>query len=226
MGNISASRLGGLGLIIGPGLATILYLLLFMVLGDASGELTDFSVTSDPSALERFLWIFPGISLIFFLYGITVLHTDIKENGNNEALFRLGTMGIFIGILGIVISSGLGFGTNFEGITGLSEGYGATLNLVGGAIQTYTGLIFSIGSLLIAWSVSSSREGGHRIFACLMALVALINVVVGIINLIDTSTWEIGAIVTPITYVLFSIWSITLGLGLCNQVSSSDGKSE
>ena len=214
MGNISASRLGGLGLIIGPGLATILYLLLFMVLGDASGELRDFSVTSDPSALERFLWIFPGISLIFFLYGITVLHTDIKENGNNEALFRLGTMGIFIGILGIVISSGLGFGTNFEGITGLSEGYGATLNLVGGAIQTYTGLIFSIGSLLIAWSVSSSREGGHRIFACLMALVALINVVVGIINLIDTSTWEIGAIVTPITYVLFSIWSITLGLGL------------
>ena len=226
MGNISASRLGGLGLIIGPGLATILYLLLFMVLGDASGELTDFSVTSDPSALERFLWIFPGISLIFFLYGITVLHTDIKENGNNEALFRLGTMGIFIGILGIVISSGLGFGTNFEGITGLSEGYGATLNLVGGAIQTYTGLIFSIGSLLIAWSVSSSREGGHRIFACLMALVALINVVVGIINLIDTSTWEIGAIVTPITYVLFSIWSITLVLGLFNQVSSSDGKSE
>ena len=226
MGNISASRLGGLGLIIGPGLATILYLLLFMVLGDASGELTDFSVTSDPSALERFLWIFPGISLIFFLYGITVLHTDIKENGNNEALFRLGTMGIFIGILGIVISSGLGFGTNFEGITGLSEGYGATLNLVGGAIQTYTGLIFSIGSLLIAWSVSSSREGGHRIFACVMALVALINVVVGIINLIDTSTWEIGAIVTPITYVLFSIWSITLGLGLFNQVSSSDGKSE
>ena len=226
MGNISASRLGGLGLIIGPGLATILYLLLFMVLGDASGELTDFSVTSDPSALERFLWIFPGISLIFFLYGITVLHTDIKKNGNNEALFRLGTMGIFIGILGIVISSGLGFGTNFEGLTGLSEGYGATLNLVGGAIQTYTGLIFSIGSLLIAWSVSSSREGGHRIFACLMALVALINVVVGIINLIDTSTWEIGAIVTPITYVLFSIWSITLGLGLFNQVSSSDGKSE
>ena len=214
MGNISASRLGGLGLIIGPGLATILYLLLFMVLGDASGEVTDFSVTSDPSALERFLWIFPGISLIFFLYGITVLHTDIKENGNNEALFRLGTMGIFIGILGIVISSGLGFGTNFEGITGLSEGYGATLNLVGGAIQTYTGLIFSIGSLLIAWSVSSSREGGHRIFACVMALVGAINVVVGIINLIDTSTWEIGAIVTPITYVLFSIWSITLGLGL------------
>ena len=65
MGNISASRLGGLGLIIGPGLATILYLLLFMVLGDASGEVTDFSATSDPSALERFLWIFPGISLIF-----------------------------------------------------------------------------------------------------------------------------------------------------------------
>ena len=46
MGNISASKLGGLGLIIGPGLATILYLLLFMVLGDASGEVTDFSVTS------------------------------------------------------------------------------------------------------------------------------------------------------------------------------------
>ena len=46
MGNISASKLGGLGLIIGPGLATILYLLLFMVLGDgASGGVRDVSVT-------------------------------------------------------------------------------------------------------------------------------------------------------------------------------------
>ena len=215
MGNISASKLGGLGLIIGPGLATILYLLLFLVLGDgASGGVRDFSVTSDPSALERFLWIFPGISLIFFLYGVIVLHSDIKENGNNEALFRLGTMGLFIGIVGIIISSGLGFGTNFEGLTGLSEGYGATLNLVGGSIGTYTGLIFSIGSLLIAWAVSSSRQGGQRIFGCVIALIAAINVVVGILNLVDTSTWEIGGIVTPITYVLYSIWTITLGLGL------------
>ena len=34
MGNISANKLGGLGLILGPSLATLLFLVIFMVLGD------------------------------------------------------------------------------------------------------------------------------------------------------------------------------------------------
>ena len=39
MSNISANKLGGLGLLIGPGLATILFLVVFMVLGNTgSGD--------------------------------------------------------------------------------------------------------------------------------------------------------------------------------------------
>ena len=113
MGNISANRLGGLGLIIGPGLATLLFLIIFVVLGDAgSAEPTDFTDFTRQSKFEGFLGLLPGVSLIFFLYGLMVLGNDIKENGKNEALFRLGLLGAIFGILGIVVAISLGAGVN------------------------------------------------------------------------------------------------------------------
>ena len=125
MGNISANRLGGLGLIIGPGLATLLFLIIFVALGDAgSAEPTDFTDFTRQSKFEGFLGLLPGVSLIFFLYGLMVLGNDIKENGKNEALFRLGLLGAIFGILGIVVAISLGAGVNHESSTiTVTDGY-------------------------------------------------------------------------------------------------------
>ena len=216
MGNISANRLGGLGLIIGPGLATLLFLIIFVVLGDAgSAEPTDFTDFTRQSKFEGFLGLLPGVSLIFFLYGLMVLGNDIKENGKNEALFRLGLLGAIFGILGIVVAISLGAGVNLESSSIIvTDGYESILNLVAGSIQSYMGLLWAIGITLIALSVSSNRDGLHRIFALIVALLAAINIVVGFVNLLDASSWEATFILTPISYVVFSIWSITLGLNL------------
>ena len=144
-----------------------------------------------------------------------VLGNDIKENGKNEALFRLGLLGAIFGILGIVVAISLGAGVNLESssIT-VTDGYESILNLVAGSIQSYMGLLWAIGITLIALSVSSNRDGLHRIFALIVALLAAINIVVGFVNLLDASSWEATFILTPISYVVFSIWSITLGLNL------------
>ena len=214
MGNISANKLGGIGLIIGPGLATLLYLVIFVALGDAgSGNPTDFTEFTRQSSLEGFLGLLPGISLVFFFYGLVVLGNNFKDGGNNEPLYRLGLSGAFFGILGILIATSLGAGVNLDGIT-VDEGYESVLNLAAGSIQTYMGIIFSIGATLLALAVSSNKDGGLKIFAYIVALVGVINVVVGFINILDASTWEATFIVTPISYLIYSVWSVTLGLDL------------
>ena len=76
------------------------------------------------------------------------------------------------------------------------------------------GIIFSIGATLLALAVSSNKDGGLKIFAYVVALVGVINVVVGFINILDASTWETTFIVTPISYLIYSVWSVTLGLDL------------
>ena len=214
MGNISANKLGGIGLIIGPGLATLLYLVIFVALGDAgSGNPTDFTEFTRQSSLEGFLGLLPGISLVFFFYGLVVLGNNFKDGGNNEPLYRLGLSGAFFGILGILIATSLGAGVNLDGIT-VDEGYESVLNLAAGSIQTYMGIIFSIGATLLALAVSSNKDGGLKIFAYIVALVGVINIVVGFINILDASTWETTFIVTPISYLIYSVWSVTLGLDL------------
>ena len=214
MGNISANKLGGIGLIIGPGLATLLYLVIFVALGDAgSDNPTDFTEFTRQSSLEGFLGLLPGIFLVFFFYGLVVLGNNFKDGGNNEPLYRLGLSGVFFGILGILIATSLGAGVNLDGIT-VDEGYESVLNLAAGSIQTYMGIIFSLGATLLALAVSSNKDGGLKIFAYIVALVGVVNVVVGFINILDASTWETTFIVTPISYLIYSVWSVTLGLDL------------
>ena len=214
MGNISANKLGGIGLIIGPGLATLLYLVIFVALGDAgSGNPTDFTEFTRQSSLEGFLGLLPGISLVFFFYGLVVLGNNFKDGGNNEPLYRLGLSGAFFGILGILIATSLGAGVNLDGIT-VDEGYESVLNLAAGSIHTYMGIIFSIGATLLALAVSSNKDGGLKIFAYIVVLVGVINVVDGFINILDASTWETTFIVTPISYLIYSVWSVTPGLDL------------
>ena len=123
-------------------------------------------------------------------------------------------MGVFFGILGIIVSTSLNSATQFEGIIGPDERSKYTISLIAGAIQSYTGLIFSIGFTLIALVMSSNKEGMHKIFAYVVALVGLINIIVSFINFADTSAWESTFIITPITYIVISIWTATLGLDL------------
>ena len=170
MGNISANKLGGLGLILGPSLATLLFLVIFMVLGDTgSTDPTIFGIVPEQSSLESFLGLLPGICLIFFVYGLTVLGNDIKASGVNEPLFRLGTMGVFFGTLGIVFAISLGNMLNLDDLTGLPEGYEGTMQIIGGRSQTYTSVLFFIGITFVALAVASNREGTHRIFGYFVA---------------------------------------------------------
>jgi len=213
MGNISENKLGGLGLLIGPALGTALYVVIFVVLGGGGvDDPTNFTEVAAQSvtSLQQVLWLFPAISLIFFFYGLTVLHNDIKENGTNSAILRLGSMGVFFGIIGIFVGVATGYGSNWDA-TGHNP---ATVQAVGASINTYGGFAWSIGLTLVTLAVASNREGMHKIFAYAMTIVAAVNLIIIVMDLLSPANWETTIMIYPITYVVFSLWSITLGLNL------------
>ncbi|MCL0054528.1 hypothetical protein M1N56_01470 [Dehalococcoidia bacterium] len=213
MGNISENRLGGLGLLIGPGLATVLYIVIFVILGGGGvDDPTNFTEAAAQSvtSLQQILWLFPAISLIFFFYGLTVLHNDIKESGSDAAILRLGSIGVFFGILGIFLGVASGFGSNWDA-TGHDP---ATLQAVGASINTYGGFVWSLGLILVTLAVASNREGMHKIFAYSMTIVATVNLIIAVMDLLSPANWETTLMIYPIIYLVFSIWSITLGLNL------------
>jgi len=213
MGNISENKLGGWGLLIGPGLATVLYVVIFVIIGGGGvDDPTNFTDVASQSvtSLQQVLWLFPAISLIFFFYGLTVLHNDIKENGNNSAILRLGSMGVFFGILGIFLGVATGYGSSWDA-TGHDP---ATLQAVGASINTYGGFAWSIGLILVTLAVASSREGMHKVFAYVMTIVAAVNLIIVVMDLLSPANWETTVMIYPIIYVVFSLWSITLGLNL------------
>ena len=213
MGNISENKLGGLGLIIGPALATVLYILIFIVLGDGPvDDPRDFAAVAaqDITSLQSFLWMFPALSLIFFLFGVRVLGNDIRENGTNSALYGLGAMLIFFGTIGTFLGVSLGY-TGTWNVTGVDQG---TLRAAGLAINTYGGLVSGIGFLLVAIAISDNKEGLQKIFAYVGALAGFLSVVLSAMDLMDCGNWETTAMIYPIVYIIVSLWSISVGLTL------------
>ena len=92
MGNISATKLGGICLIVGPALATILYVVLYMILGDSGIDPAKWAdVAADAAArnnLEIILLMIPPIGIILAFYGLSVLHQRRLFLSNQERYDR------------------------------------------------------------------------------------------------------------------------------------------
>ena len=54
----------------------------------------------------------------------------------------------------------------------------------------------------------------HKIFAYAMTIVATVNLIIAVMDLLSPANWETTLMIYPIIYLVFSIWSITLGLNL------------
>ena len=86
MGNISELKLGCICLAIGPAMATALFIIFFLILGDWDIDPTSFSdVAADigsASTLEQLLLFLPPIGLILAYYGMTVIQGTIGKGEN------------------------------------------------------------------------------------------------------------------------------------------------
>ena len=212
MGNISELKLGGICLAIGPAMATALFIIFFLILGDWDIDPTSFSdVAADigsASTLEQLLLFLPPIGLILAYYGMTVIQGTIGKGENGEALFKLGLpmFGVY------VVATVIAFGAMWQLQHWTGDG---TFAAMAQGISLYAGMIGAVGIMLIALAISS-RDEFNKIFAYVIALVFLIVAILSIIGMVDKTedTWVLINSLFGISYIIISIWSITIGLNL------------
>ncbi len=216
MGNISEFKLGGICLVIGPAMATALFIIFFLILGTDLDPTAFSAVAGDiatANELEQLLLLLPAIGLIMAYYGMTVIQGTIGKGDNGEALFKLGMPMFAINVVASVIAFGAMW--QIQHWTG-----DATFAAMAQGISLYAGMIGAVGITLIALAISArddfNTKGYNKIFAYVIALVFLIVAILSIIGMVDNTedTWNLVNGLFGISYIIISIWSITLGLNL------------
>ena len=202
MGDISVNKLGGLSLIVGPVVCLVFYFIQQLgVIGSdvdpADGNAVVMALTSN-SSLATLTSIGISIALIIMLHGIVRLAFE-----SSDALSSLGIKFVIVGTVGWVIASGL---------TAAIAGDINNGGLYGGAlgINQFSGIVWSLGFLLVVLGVSG-RDYINKNVAYVVALVAIVGLVTGIIGGFDTSTLQTMNLIGGICYIIFTLWSIWLG---------------
>ena len=214
MGNISELKLGGICLAVGPAMATALFIVFFLILGDMDLDLTDFGAVAGDIAsahvIERLLLLLVPLVLIMAYYGLTVIHGTIGKGENGEALFKLGMPMFAINVFATVI----GFGGLWQAQAWVGSS-GTDIAAIAQGISLYSGMIGAIGVMLIALALST-RDEFNTIFAYIVALVFLIVAILSIVGMANFTedTWKIVNMLFGIGYIIISVWSITLGLNM------------
>ena len=214
MGNISELKLGGFWLAVGPAMATALFIIFFLILGDSNINITDFSaVSSDISSapvIEQLLLFLPPIGLIMAYYGITVIQGTIGKGENGEALFKLGLPMFGINVIATVIA----FGGLWQAQAWVGAS-GTNIAAIAQGISLYSGMIGAIGIVLISLAIST-RDEFNSLFAYVIALVFLVVAILSIIGMTNFTedTWKTVNALFGISYIIISLWSIYLGLNM------------
>ena len=214
MGNISELKLGGICLAVGPAMATALFIIFFLILGDSNINITDFSaVSSDISSapvIEQLLLFLPPIGLIMAYYGITVIQGTIGKGENGEALFKLGLPMFAINVVATVIAlGGLSQAQSWVGSSG------SNIAAIAQGISLYSSLIGAIGIVLIALAIST-RDEFNTLFAYVIAIVFIVVAILSIVGManFNEDTWKLVNALFGISYIIISLWSITIGLNM------------
>ena len=214
MGNISELKLGGICLAVGPAMATAIFIIFFLILGDSNVKITDFSAVSgdvkSAPVIEQLLLFLPPIGLIMAYYGMTVIQGTIGKGENGEALFKLGLPMFAINVVATVIAlGGLWQAQSWVGSSGTN------IAAIAQGISLYSGLIGAIGIVLIALAIST-RDEFNTLFAYVIAIVFIIVAILSIVGManFNEDTMELVNALFGISYIIISLWSITIGMNM------------
>jgi len=214
MESYTSNKVGGLCLIIGPALATVVYILsefVFPTLGGLSPS--DFSgranAAANALAYERLLLLIIPVALVCAWNGLKVVQGMCKADGVGDGLTGLGVNLFFFNIISIFVAIGA-----FQAFAWV--GPNADIATMVGGVQTLGALLGSIGVALFALGLSTRPEF-NKIFSLVIAALFAISAVTAVIGMNDTSSWQIISAYWGLTYIAISAWSIHLGLVIKNK---------
>ncbi len=215
--NISETKLAGLTLMLGPSLASLLYIIFVAIppiLSSTSIDQMDWSVIAREQS-ELDIWIrLPLLLVPVFLtlcvFGFSVLSETLAQFSH----FYKAGMNFFVGN---IIISAAAWGVTQSIVWLGAPGWPAAV--VSAGMASYAGFLGSIGMLIIALSVSANRDSYNQPLAYIVSAFMFLGILIQAVILLDRTEYilSIANPLTGITYVVFSVWAITLGRKLYQQ---------
>ena len=218
MRTLSANSLGGVTLIVGPLMAMVFFLFQPGGVLINSAEMNEAYATiyalSRYRTLANVTVVAISLGLILSLYGQYVLVDSIRERGGAAALARLGFLFLAVGGCGWFVVQALNLGmadTQMEAVESLQASvavYKAETSIALLSILTvaFGFLLFSLG---VSGSGACNASGAWIVAAA--SLAAVLSLIVGI-----SDPSRLGGMIqiARFCYVVWGIWSVTLGIGL------------
>jgi hypothetical protein len=211
MGTISANKLGGLSLIVGPVLALVFYFLapggLLIDAADPADAAANIGATLANTGLAHITAFVIPLGLIVLFYGVHTLAGSLR-GGNGEALSGYSVILWLLATVGWVLTAAL---THvIAGDVGPAAGALYAISLGVGQMSS---VLFALAALTLSLAIST-RDDFNKITAYVIAVVSVVILVTAIIGGMDKTQLELTNQIGGIGYMIFTLWSITLGLTL------------
>ncbi len=211
MGTISANKLGGLSLIVGPVLALIFYFLapggLLVDAADPADAVANITATLGNTGLAHITAFVIPLGLIILFYGVHVF-TEGLRGGNGESLGRYSVILWLLATVGWVLVSAL-----THVIAGDAGPAAGALYAIALGVGQMSSVLFALAALTLSLAIST-RDDFNKITAYVIAVVSVVILVASIIGGMDKTQLELTNQIGGIGYLVFTLWSITLGLAL------------
>ena len=214
MTSISENKLAGLTLMIGPPIASVLYVV-FILLPDLisvdSVDLMDWSLLAqNQSALHlgiRLPLLFIPVLLTCSVFGFSVLNDRLDRFSH---FFKFG-MNFFVAN---IIISAAAWGV-LQSIVWIGSP-AWPMAVVSTGMASYAGFLGSIGLLIIALSIAANKNTYNQTFAYLVSVLMILGILINGAILLDRTEFILSLAnpITGITSIIFSVWTFTLGLNL------------
>lgn len=213
MGTISINRLGGLSLIVGPVLALVFF---FMAPGQMLVEQTDptdtagfVKVMQDNALLTHLTSFVIPLGLVMMLFGFYALQGLVRTGGNGDSLSRLGITFLFFGVIGWVMSSGMGHIVANTDNTDIAK----SVFQASGGFNIVGNLAGALGFLAFSLAIST-RDDFNKNMAIIAALASGVLLITTVIGTSDNTQANTMGMIGGISYIVVAAWSVMIGMAI------------
>jgi hypothetical protein len=218
MAGLSVPKLGGYCLIIGPvvGLFAFVFQPGGVLINNAlmnNAEAT-FTALAHHQSVANITGIGIALGLTLVLYGQFALLCSLRSGHGEEALSQLGLVFLAVGAVGWVLMQGLNLemsDTRLEDAASFQSA--AAVFRVEFGMSLISGLAVALGFLLFSIGLALRSEF-NRVAAVVIAMVSIVALVSQVIGISDASRFSTAILITRLCFVVWAIWSISLGTGM------------
>ncbi|MAU64886.1 MAG: hypothetical protein CL882_02545 [Dehalococcoidia bacterium] len=210
MGNLSAKKVAGISIMLGPIIGCVGYFLNNIVAleGNDPSSAAVVPLINQNAGLTFVTGILIMIGLVMMLNGVRYLSQNMT---GSEALSGYVTALVSIGIIGWLVTV-----AGSWAIAGLdmNEAFAATAGPVfalNQGINAMATILFGSGFVILAYCISQG-DVHNKILAYIATVTALVLVVVQVLSSADVITdGELLSMIAGICFIIFTLWGITLG---------------